>query len=97
MFMLTTPQSVISIATVAFALASCAALTTGGQRVMLTENPADVQGCALLGDVSADPPFGLPSDWKVKLRNAAAARGGNRVLSNGALVGSVPGTAYRCP
>jgi hypothetical protein len=77
--------------------AGCASLSAGGQRVPFTENIADVQGCKLLGNVSAPPPYGLPDDWKKKLRNGTADLGGNVVFTEGApLIGVPSGHAYAC-
>jgi hypothetical protein len=79
-------------------VAGCASLSSAGKGVQLTDNPNEVRTCRELGEVSAPPPYGLPDDWKIKLRNGAAELGGNRVFSNGPpLVGAASGRAYACP
>lgn len=78
-------------------VAGCASLSAGGENVELTGSVDAVKACTLLGAVSADPPFGVPDDWKIKLRNQTAQLGGSRVYSAGPGVGSVPGMAYLCP
>ena len=77
-------------------LSACATLSSAGNNVLITQNANDVKDCKLLGSVSADPPFGLPDDWMIKLRNKTGELGGNRVLANSPGIGSVTGTAYSC-
>jgi hypothetical protein len=74
----------------------CASLSANGEKVQLTMNPNDVTKCKSLGAVSADPPFGVPDDWKVKLRNEAGELGADHVLASNPGIGSVPGQAYDC-
>ncbi len=81
-----------------FFLPACASLTAGGEKVTLTEMRTDVQKCSSRGKVVSTPPYALPSDWKKKLRNAAAELGGNWVFTEGAgLKSDVNGEAYLCP
>jgi uncharacterized protein DUF4156 len=82
---------------------SCAsvALAPGADKVRFTENPADVDGCKALGEVTVEPaPFQTNSQGHNKLKNAAFALGGNTVLQTfgGAHSGSgrFQGMAYRC-
>ncbi len=80
--------------------ASCASLSGGGHNVYLTSKPNDAKDCRLLGNVYANPPFGLPvglsDDWKAKLRNETADLGGDVVVAESPGMGDVSGTAYSC-
>lgn len=76
----------------------CASLSDAGAKVYLTTDPTQIKGCRKLGPVTATPPYGLPSDWEKKLRNAAGAMGANWVLSEKPGASStVKGEAYSCP
>lgn len=86
----------VLLAVVFLACCSCSSLSAQGKGVQLTRTAADVKGCTLVGGVSADPPFAMPNDWEIKLRNEAGEKGGNRVLTDGPGVGSVHGDAYSC-
>src|SRR6266851_4700198 len=69
------------------------------ESVRWTKNPEEVRDCQLLGPVQAEPPFGTPDSPHIKLRNEAAALGGDTVLqtSGANLLGkSWKGYAYKC-
>lgn len=77
-------------------LPACTSLSLRGERVRLTNQPADVADCRALGDVQANPPFVGPNDWKNKLKNQAAGLGADVVLHESPGFGSVHGKAYDC-
>lgn len=84
--------------TIFLVLPGCASLSAAGEKVKLTTEVKDTQGCKLLGKVQATPPYSLPSDWKKKLRNAAGDLGANVVYTEGAgWKSTVDGSAYTCP
>jgi hypothetical protein len=75
----------------------CSSLSSAGKGVSFAGSADDVKGCRSLGDVSANPPFVLPGDWKVKLQNKTGELGGNRVVADSPGIGAVHGVAYSCP
>jgi predicted PP-loop superfamily ATPase len=84
----------------ALALSLCGcSLSAGAAHVVVVDELAIVKPCRSLGLVSAPPPFLLPDDWRIKLRNQAAALGGDTVYAKtpGLLtVGSIDGEAFVC-
>jgi hypothetical protein len=87
-----------SVLLVVLPLCGCVSLSSGGANVRLVDDASLVKSCRSVGMVSASPPFNLPSDWKIKLRNQAAERGGDTAYakSPGLSVGSVDGEAFVC-
>jgi hypothetical protein len=79
------------------ALSSCASLNDKGKSVGLTHSEEDVKNCLSIQDVSAYPPYALPSDWKIKIRNAAGKVGADTVLTTPSpWTPTVTGKAYKC-
>ena len=80
----------------------CAGCSTtaapGAEKIRITTNPKDVEGCRVLGQVDASGPFNMPDDWKTQLRNATLAIGGDVVFRTGplAMTRHLTGMAYRC-
>jgi hypothetical protein len=96
------PFAVVLALTLLSAAACVASVTLapGADKVRVVENPADVVGCKMIGEVSVQPaPFSEKGTYD-KLRNATFALGGNVVLHTfgGALTGGrkYQGTAYVC-
>jgi len=79
-----------------FLLTACTSLSTGGENVNLTSTPEQVNECEYVGEVTAYPPFITPTDWKKKLRNAAAEIGGDTVYAETPGIGTATGKAYKC-
>ena len=87
----------VVVVTAAIPTAALAAkLTALGGNVRLTTDETAVEGCEALGDVVAKPPFVLPDDWQVKLRNAGGDLGATIVWHTKPSIGQVTGKAYRC-
>jgi hypothetical protein len=86
---------ICSFAIVPAALAT--KLTALGSVVKLTTDEMAVSGCELKGEIASRPPYVMPDDWQVQLRNAAGDLGANAVLHKKPGVGNVKGTAYLCP
>lgn len=76
----------------------CASLSAQGQKVQIVSDASSVRTCRSLGKVQATPPYGVPDDWKVQLRNESGKLGGNKILAQdpGLSVGSVEGEAFTC-
>lgn len=75
----------------------CALISSEGEKVKLVINSNHTMGCKLLGTVKAYPPYGLPSDWKIKLRNKTAELGGDTVFATPpGLTVIVEGEAFDC-
>ena len=77
--------------------AQAAKLTTLGGMVRLTTDEAVVRDCTLLDAVVTRPPYIMPDDWKVQLRNKGGDVGANYVLHKRPGIGNVMGKAYLCP
>ena len=81
-------------------LMSCTTtLLPQAESVRWTKNPEEVRACKLLGPVQAEPPFSTPDSPHIKLRNEAAALGGDTVLqtSGANILGKAwKGYAYKC-
>jgi hypothetical protein len=71
-------------------------LTALGSVVKLTTDEVAVRGCELKGQIAAHPPYVLPNDWEIQLRNQAGDLGANTVLHKRPGFGNVKGTAYIC-
>ena len=81
------------------AAARCATtVAPGAEKVRVTTNAKDVEGCRLIGQVDAPGPFNMPNDWKIQLQNATLAAGGDTVFRTGplAMTKHVSGMAYTC-
>lgn len=85
---------ICSFAVVPSALAT--KLTDLGAVVRLTTDEAAVSGCESKGEVASHPPYVMPDDWQVQLRNAGGDLGANIVLHKKPGIGNVKGTAYLC-
>lgn len=89
-------RSLAAVAILA-ALAACTTLAPNAQTVTLTHSAADVQSCKSVGNVTSNPPYILPGDYKIQLRNQAIGLNADTVLINGYLqMVQVHGAAYRC-
>ena len=77
-------------------LPSCTSLSLRGELVRITTHATDAEGCKLLGDVRADPPYGTSKTAENKLRNQAAELGADVVVRASYGIGSVDGKAYDC-
>lgn len=78
-------------------LSSCASLNDKGKNVKLTHSAEDVKSCVSIQEVFCDPPYSLPSDWKIKIRNAAGEVGADTVLTTSSPWSPrVRGKAYKC-
>ncbi len=76
---------------------SCATLNEKGKKVRLTHTESEVKNCLRIQEVSTLPPYILPSDWKIKVRNAAGAVEADTVLTDSfPLSPKVKGQAYKC-
>ncbi len=90
-------KTLFSLCFLALIFCGCASLTSEGERVKLSQNKEDSKDCLFIKQVQAHPPYGLPRDWKYKLRNEAARVGANLVFVKSTPVfGSVSGEAYKC-
>ena len=90
-------KGIFSLYIILFSLTSCISLSMEGEKVRLTSNPNVVKNCKFIGDVKAYPPYVLPSDWEIKLKNATGKKGGNVVFaSSPSLSVTVRGEAYYC-
>ena len=88
-------RAALLAATLAFA--GCTTLAPNAQTVTLTHNAADVQDCKPVGNVTSDPPYVLPDDYKIQLRNQAIGLNADTVLIGGYVqMVQVHGAAYRC-
>ena len=76
--------------------ADAAKLTALGGVVRLTTDAAVIEGCENLGPVESRPPYILPDDWQVQLRNAGGDLGADVVLYQKPMIIKAKGTAYRC-
>jgi hypothetical protein len=78
-------------------LSGCASLNEKGKRVRLTHVEDEVKNCLRIQEVSTLPPYLLPSDWKIKIRNAAGKVGADTVLADSfPLSPKVKAQAYKC-
>jgi hypothetical protein len=86
------------LAPLILACAGCTSLAPGAEKVKITTAAKDVEGCKILGQVTAPGPFNGPDDWKNQLKNATFALGGDAVFRTGPLAFTrhVDGIAYRC-
>ena len=86
-------------ALVSLMLAGCATtqLSPEAQRIHVTDKPADVGQCRLVGVVNSQPPYVTPNDGRNQLLNNAAALGADTLLltSTGVVRGKT-GSAYVC-
>jgi hypothetical protein len=84
------------IAFAVFMLAACTTrLTPDAERVKVTKEQNDVQGCKSLGFVDAQPPFSTPNDAMNEMKNKTALLGGDTLyVTNYSLKAS--GVAYSC-
>jgi len=76
----------------------CAFLSVAGERVKMTKEYEVIKDCRSLGKVSSTPPYGLPNEWKTKLRNEAGDLGGDTVWYEDPSFGEaeIVGEAYLC-
>ncbi|HET9796162.1 MAG TPA: hypothetical protein VFS34_17070 [Thermoanaerobaculia bacterium] len=84
---------------VALFCAGCATtIAPGAEKIRITTNPKDVEGCKPVGSVDARGPFNLPDDWERELQNQALGLGADVVFRTGplAMTDHVSGVAYRC-
>ena len=78
-------------------LSSCASLNEKGKKVRLTHFDGEVKNCLRIQEVSTLPPYILPSDWKIKIRNAAGVVEADTVLTDSfPLSPKIKGQAYKC-
>ena len=64
--------------------------------IKIVRKREEVEGCELLGEIAAHPPYIWPGDDFRQLRGKASALGADTVLVPGRRIGSVEGFAYRC-
>jgi hypothetical protein len=77
---------------------ACVTLAPGAEKVLFTENPSDVAGCKVLGEVIDNRKPTTRAAGQNGLRNAAFAIGGNAVFhtTGNIWMGPWKGTAYLC-
>ena len=73
----------------------CVSLSLAGEKVRVTKHESDVEGCRVLGEVEANPPYWGPHDAMYTLRNEAGKLGGDVVVSDD-LTGTIKGKVYDC-
>ncbi|HYH10030.1 MAG TPA: hypothetical protein VEK11_23475 [Thermoanaerobaculia bacterium] len=64
--------------------------------IKIVRKREEVEGCEMLGEIAAHPPYIWPGDDFRQLRSKGAALGADTVLVPGRRIGSVEGIAYRC-
>jgi hypothetical protein len=84
-------------ALVAFA-SGCSSAAPGAEKIRVTNNPKDVAGCKVAGQVSGLTGGQAYPDSKTKMRNAALALGADTiyVTSTVNLTGGYEGMSYNC-
>jgi hypothetical protein len=74
---------------------SCVSLAPEAKLVQVTQAPADVAGCKILGTVESTPPYVGPKDGMRQMQNKVAGLGGNVLfVTSYNVTGS--GMAYQC-
>jgi|HubBroStandDraft_6_1064221.scaffolds.fasta_scaffold279918_2 hypothetical protein len=86
----------IKLAAAALVLSGCTTMAPRADQVSIVTDPALVQHCAAVGNVTSTPPYVLPGDDLKQLRNQAAGLGADTVLRTGPRIVSTQGVAYRC-
>jgi hypothetical protein len=78
--------------------AGCASLTPAGATVrhVAMADASAVRTCRPIGKVVSSPPYALPDEWRIQLRNQTAQLGGDTVVSGEPGLGTVEGMAFRC-
>ena len=76
-------------------LAACATHAPGADAVRITTKADDIAGCEAVGNVHSTPPYGLPNEDYIQMRNAAVGLNADTVFVTSLAVVS-RGVAYRC-